>query len=168
VATVEAGPASTAQNLKVSAIRYSATSAQPLADRSFAIEAGGVTSDLLRQAAAAVADDLQAAWRRGTATAAAPLEGKLPSATRVVVPLISLEGWVRIRKRLQTLAQVQSVTLQSITREEARLTIVYPGNTEQLSSALAESGLYLRDEDGQWVITTDASLSNQPSGAAAR
>jgi Uncharacterized protein conserved in bacteria (DUF2066) len=168
VATVEAGPASTTQNLKVSAIRYSATSAQPLADRSFAIEAGGVTSDLLRQAAAAVADDLQAAWRRATATAAAPVEGKLSSATRVVVPLTSLEEWVRIRKRLQTLAQVQGVTLQSITREEARLTIVYPGNTEQLSSALAETGLYLRDEDGQWVITTDASLSNQPSGAAAR
>jgi hypothetical protein len=63
---------------------------------------------------------------------------------------------------------VQSVTLHSITREEARLTIVYPGNAEQLSSALTQSGLYLRDQDGAWVITTDASLSNQPSGAAAR
>jgi hypothetical protein len=167
VATVETSPASTARNLKVSAIRYSATSAQPLVERSFPIEGGGVTPDLLRQAALAVADDLQAAWRRGTATAAAPAESKPTSATRVVVPLPSLEDWVRIRKRLRALPQVQSVTLHSITREEARLTIVYPGNTEQLSSALARSGLYLRDQDGAWVITTDASVSN-PSGAAAR
>ena len=92
-----------------------------------------------------------------------PRASRLPT-TRVVVPLPSLEDWVRIRKRLQTLPQVQSVTLQSITREEARLTIVYPGNTEQLSSALAQSGLYLRDQDGEWVITTDASAS-EPAGA---
>ena len=84
------------------------------------------------------------------------------------MPLPSLDDWVRMRKRLKALPQVQSVTLQSITREEARLTIVYPGNTEQLASALAQSGLYLRDQDSAWVITTDASLSNQPSGASAR
>jgi hypothetical protein len=166
VATVEPGPASTSRNLKVSAIRYSATSAQPLAERSFAIEAGAVTPDLLRQAALTVADDLQAAWRHGTATA--PAESKPTSATMVAVPLPSLEEWVRMRTRLQTLPQVQSVTLQSITREEARLMIVYPGKTEELSSALAERGLYLRDRDGGWVITTDASISDQASGAAAR
>jgi hypothetical protein len=168
VATVEAAPASTARNLKVSSIRYGATSMQPLAERSFAIEAGGVTPDLLRQAAVAVADDLQVAWRRGAATAAAPLEGKPTSVTSVVVPLPALEDWVRIRNRLQALPQVQSVTLQSITREEARLTIVYPGDAEQLSSALAQSGLYLRDQGGAWVITTGASVPSQPSGAATR
>lgn len=165
VATVEAGPASTARNLKISSIRYSATTAQPLAERSFALDADP-TPDLLRQAALAVAEDLQAAWRHGTA--AVPAEGKPASATRVAVPLPSLEDWVRIRKQLRTLPQVQSVTLQSITREEARLTIVYPGNTEQLSSALAQSGLYLRDRDGEWVITTDASAFSQPGGAAER
>jgi hypothetical protein len=69
---------------------------------------------------------------------------------------------------LRTLPQVQSVTLQAITREEARLTIVYPGNTEQLTSALAQGGLYLCDRDGVWVITTDASVSGQPGGAAER
>ena len=164
VARVEAGPAPNA-HLKVSSIRYSATAAQPLAERSFTGEAG-VTPDLLRQAALAVADDLQAAWRRGMA--AAPAEGKPTSVTRVVVPLPSLEDWVRIRKRLLALPDIQSVTLQSITREEARLTIVYPGNTEQLSSALAQTGMYLRDQDGAWMITTDASMPNQPSGAAAR
>src|SRR5512132_1141265 len=165
VATVEAGPASTTRNLKISSIRYSATTAQPLAERFFALEADP-TPDLLRQAALAVAEDLQAAWRHGTA--AVPAEGKPASATRVAVPLPSLEDWVRICKQLRTLPQVQSVTLQSITREEARLTIVYPGNTEHLSSALAQSGLYLRDRDGEWVITTDALAFSQPGGAAER
>jgi hypothetical protein len=168
VAMIGTDPASTTRSLKVSAIRYGAMSMQPLAERSFAIEAGGVTPDLLKQAAIAVADDLQAAWRRGTAAAAAPVEGKPTSTTRVVVPLPSLEDWVSIRKRLQALPQVQSVTLQSITREEAHLTIVYPGDTEQLSSALAQIGLYLRDQGGAWVITTGASVLGQPSGATAR
>jgi hypothetical protein len=166
----EPSDAPNSQQLKVTATRYNSALTQPLADQSFPIDEAGVTPELLRRAALALASDVDAAYRRGWA--AAP--GLLPpsqtrsSSTRVVVPVSSLEDWVAIRTRLTSMPQVERVKLVSLSREAARLTIVYPGPTEQLADALSRAGLFLYKQDGEWTVSTEPAPPNVPGGAFER
>jgi hypothetical protein len=170
IAKVEPTGGPNTQQLKATAIRYNPALTQPLADRSFPIDEAGVTPELLRQAALALATDVDAAYRRGWTSA----PGLLPpgqarsSSTGVVVPVASLEDWVAIRKRLTSIPQVERVKLVSLSREAARLTIVYPGPTEQLAAALTQSGLFFYKQDGEWTVSTEPAPPSVPDGAFAR
>ena len=171
IAKVEPSGAPDSQELKVTAIRYNAALTQPLAERSLPIDAAGVTPELLGQAALALAGDVDAAYRRGwtpTPGLALPGEAKRSSTTRVVVPVSSLEDWVAIRKRLTSVPQVESTKLISLSREAARVTIVYPGPPDQLGAALGQAGLYLYKQDGEWTVSTQPSPGNEADGALAR
>jgi hypothetical protein len=170
IAKVEPTGAPNIQQLKATAIRYNPALTQPLADRSFPIDEAGVTPEVLLQAALALATDVDAAYRRGWT----PAPGLLPpgqarsSSTRVVVPVASLEDWVVIRKRLTSMPQVERVKLLSLSREAARLTIVYPGPTEQLAAALTQAGLFFYKQDGEWTVSTEPAPPSVPDGAFAR
>ena len=90
------------------------------------------------------------------------------STTLVVVPVSSLDDWVAKRKRIQSLPQLDRVKLVSLSRDAARLTIVYTGPTDQLAAALVQAGLYLSKQDGEWVISSEPPRVDQQSGAAAQ
>jgi hypothetical protein len=64
--------------------------------------------------------------------------------------------------------QVERVKLVSLSREAARLTIVYPGPTEQLADALSRAGLFLYKQDGEWTVSTEPAPPNVPGGAFER
>lgn len=171
LAKVEPGPSPDSQQLKVTAIRYNLSTTQPLADRSFPIEGAGVTPELLGQAALAIANDVDVAYRRGWTPATglvSPLDARQSTTAQVVVPVSSLDDWVAKRKRIQSLPQLDRVKLVSLSRDAARLTIVYPGPTEQLAAALVQAGLYLSKQNGEWVISSEAPRVDQQSGAAAQ
>jgi uncharacterized protein DUF2066 len=171
LAKVEPGSTPDSQQLKVTAIRYNLSTTQPLADRSFPIEGAGVTPELLGQAALAVANDVDVAYRRGWTPATglvSPLDARQSTTAQVVVPVSSLDDWVAKRKRIQSLPQLDRVKLVSLSRDAARLTIVYPGPTDQLAAALVQAGLYLSKQNGEWVISSEAPRVDQQSGAAAQ
>lgn len=171
LAKVEPGATPDSQQLKVTAIRYNLSTTQPLADRSLPIEGAGVTPELLGQAALAVANDVDVAYRRGWTPATglvSPLDARQSTTAQVVVPVSSLDDWVAKRKRIQSLPQLDRVKLVSLSRDAARLTIVYPGPTEQLAAALVQAGLYLSKQNGEWVISSEAPRVDQQSGAAAQ
>ncbi len=171
LAKVEPGATPDSQQLKVTAIRYNLSTTQPLADRSLPIEGAGVTPELLGQAALAVANDVDVAYRRGWTPATglvSPLDARQSTTAQVVVPVSSLDDWVAKRKRIQSLPQIDRVKLVSLSRDAARLTIVYPGPTEQLAAALVQAGLYLSKQNGEWVISSEAPRVDQQSGAAAQ
>ena len=171
LAKVELGATPDSQQLKVTAIRYNLTTTQPLADRSFPIEGAGVTPELLGQAALAVANEVDVAYRRGWTPATglvSPLDARQSTTAQVVVPVSSLDDWVAKRKRIQSLPQLDRVKLVSLSRDAARLTIVYPGPTDQLAAALVQAGLYLSKQNGEWVISSEAPRVDQQSGAAAQ
>jgi hypothetical protein len=167
VAKIETG-----RQLKVSSIRYNVTTAEPVDDRSFPIETDGITPDLLRQAANSVANDLDVYYRRGVlgtlSAGASPADSRSSTVMRMVVPVFSLDDWVQTRSKLQSLPQVDRVRLISITREQAKLTIDYPGTTDQLAADLAQKGLFLRKLDREWVITTEPQALNAGGESAAR
>lgn len=155
------------RQLKVSATRYNATTAEPVGERAFPIESQDITPELLKQAAVAVANDLDAYYRRGfSSTAGTGMSSS--SVTRVVVPVFSLEDWVQTRSKLQSLAQVDRVKLISITREQAQLSITYPGNTDQLAAALGQKGLFLRKVDSGWIVATEPQALNAVPGTTAQ
>lgn len=170
LAKAEPGGAADSQQLKVTAVRYNPSTAQPLAELSFPIDEAGVTPELLGQAALAVVNDVDAAYRRGWTPATgllSPSEAR-QSTTQVVVPVSSVDDWVAKRKRIQSLPQLDRVKLVSLSREAARLTITHPGPTDQLATTLAQAGLYLSKQNGEWVASTEAPRTDQQSGAAAQ
>lgn len=148
VASVAAPVDGAPRQLKVSSVRYTTSGPQPLADRVLPLEGAETEAEVLRQAAIAISGDVDAAWRKGTATLAKPT-----SRTTVVVPTGTLEQWVAMRRRLIALPQAQQVSVLSVNREEARVLIIFPGSSEELGTTLGRAGLALRNEDGAWVLS---------------
>lgn len=137
-----------ARQLKVTSVRHGSGLAQPLGERTYPVEGSQPSAELLQQAALASAQELEIGWRRGT-TVSAP---RPSSATNIVVPTGSLEEWVRLRHQLESLPQIERMQVQSLQRQQTRVTIVYAGGTEQLTTALAQQGFALRSENGGWVL----------------
>lgn len=153
VATVASGVDAGPRQLKVSSTRYPAEGPpQPLADKTYPLAAPDNDAAVLAEAAAAVLQELQNNWRRSNAVSIKPV-----SRTMVRVPTLTLDDWVAMRRRLMELPQAQGVQVLSVGREYAALEIAYPGDTDDLASALARQGLAMRNEEGHWLIM-DASL----------
>ena len=95
------------------------------------------------QVIAAVEDD----WKTQTA-------GQLGSGATlpVAVPLAGLSTWVQIRRDLDDLPEVRSVTVDSFAQSEARVTIGYVGELEPLALAMERVGLTLAQESNGWLL----------------
>ena len=74
------------------------------------------------------------------------------NAVDAVVPIKSLEDWIKIRKRLQNSPIIRRVDVRALESEQAYVRIQYFGTFEQLEKALAQLKLALRDQAGQTVI----------------
>lgn len=74
--------------------------------------------------------------------------GTLP----VVVSLAGLPAWVQIRHDLGEVAEVRSVTLDSFTQTQARVTLGYVGDLEPLMAAVQRVGLSLVQESDGWRL----------------
>ena len=75
------------------------------------------------------------------------------------VPIASLGAWVSIQHRLASLAIVASVSIDSLSRREARLTIDYHGTADQLRLALDQADLVLAPAADGWALSPRASGS---------
>ena len=60
-----------------------------------------------------------------------------------VLPIDSLEDWLRARDRLQAVPAIRKVTVAALSRQEATIAIDYTGTIEQLKSELAKINLDL-------------------------
>ncbi|MGH6932462.1 MAG: hypothetical protein ACREEE_08510 [Dongiaceae bacterium] len=69
----------------------------------------------------------------------------------VSVPIGGLQDWLEIRRRLSTVAGVRT-EIRYLARDEARLNLLYSGNEELLSLALAQRQLQLSQAEQQWVL----------------
>lgn len=93
---------------------------------------------LYAQAAQRVTDFVQAEWKQENLVSST-VEQHLD----VAVPLTSLEEWIELRRRLAEVTVVRRADLLSLSREEARLDLVFIGDQGQLSRALARRSLVL-------------------------
>lgn len=149
------------RHLKISSARYPASgSPQPLPDKTYPLGAPENDPAVFNEAAAAVIQDLQAAWRRSNAVSIKPV-----FRTVVWVPTLTLEDWVAMRRRLSELPQAERVQVLSVGREYATVAIAYPGGTDDLAAALTRYGLALRNDNGRWMIAEASTLPPQDDSA---
>jgi hypothetical protein len=123
----------------------------------FSASPGESTADLLRRAVAAIAPKIET----GRETQASPPAASL-SAPReqgqtltAVLPLDSLEDWLRARERLQAVPAIRNITVSALSRQEATVAIDYTGTFEQLKSELAKISLGLVRRESQWQLARD-------------
>jgi hypothetical protein len=70
----------------------------------------------------------------------------------VVVPIRALGDWVQVRQRLGAIPAVKSVTVKTLEAGRADLKLDYFGSPEELQRTLAQAGLSLSQEAGQWQL----------------
>ena len=70
----------------------------------------------------------------------------------VVVPIRALGDWVQVRQRLGAIPAVKAVTVKTLESDRADLKLDYFGTTEELQRTLAQAGLSLSQEAGQWQL----------------
>lgn len=163
IAAVTGAPDASSRSLKITSTRYPATgNAQPLPDKTFPLGAPEGDAAVFSAAAAAVAQDVDAAWRRGNAVST-----KAVAVTTVRVPTVTLDDWVAMRRRLADVPQAEQVQVLAVGRDYATVAISYPGGPDDLAAALGKRGLALRnDGSGQWTVVDAASLPPPEEPAA--
>jgi hypothetical protein len=70
----------------------------------------------------------------------------------VVVPIRALSDWVQVRQRLGAIPAVKTVTVKTLEADRADLKLDYFGSPEELQRTLAQAGLSLSQEAGQWRL----------------
>ncbi len=113
---------------------------------------GESTADLLRRAVAAIAPDIVVSREPEAPSSAAREQDQTLTA---VLPIDSLEDWLRARERLQAVPAIRKVTVAALSRQEATIAIDYTGTIEQLKSELAKISLDLVRRESQWQLARD-------------
>jgi hypothetical protein len=119
-----------------------------------AATAGEGPGELLRRAVAVVAPDIGGSIRQAEPPADAVRE---PEKTlTAVLPIDSLEDWLRAQERLQAVPAIRKVTVAALSRQEATIAIDYTGTIEQLKSELAKISLDLVQRESRWRLARSA------------
>lgn len=124
----------------------------PVDSRSEALAAipGESARELLRRAVAAVAPDIGGSTRRTEPPAESTRD--LEKTLTAVLPIDSLEDWLRARQRLETVPAIRRITVTALSRQEATIAIDYSGTIEQLKSDLAKISLDLVQRESRWRL----------------
>jgi Uncharacterized protein conserved in bacteria (DUF2066) len=132
------GTSGSPASLDVAVRRYRAGQPIDVHTDTVAANPGERSEQLFRRAAAQIAADIESGWKKG------PLprydqQGRLTA----VLSITGLDDWVRVRERLAALSVIRSVSLVTLSLQEATIELDYLGNIDQLKAALAEAKLDL-------------------------
>ena len=81
----------------------------------------------------------------------------------IIIPIKSLQHWLRLRSGLGKLAVIRETKLLSLSRNEALMRVFYLGSVDRLVSVLAQRGLDLLLSDGRWTLVEQGSLDSEDS-----
>jgi hypothetical protein len=100
-------------------------------------------------AVAAVTDPIEQDWKARNLVG-----GGGEQTLTVSVPVASLKDWAEIRRRLQSVSSLRSMSVRSLSRGLASIDITYAGDQRQLEFALAQRQLTLAPEAAGlgWVL----------------
>jgi uncharacterized protein DUF2066 len=100
-------------------------------------------------AVAAVTDPIEQDWKAQNLVG-----GGGEQTITVSVPVTSLKDWAEIRRRLQSVSSLRSMSVRSLSRGLASIDITYAGDQRQLEFALAQRQLTLAPEAAGlgWVL----------------
>jgi uncharacterized protein DUF2066 len=112
---------------------------------------GAALGALYGQAAQRVADHVQSGWKQRNMVATG---SELTLAVRV--PITDLASWIDIRKRLAGITAIKRSDLVYLSRQEARLNLVFVGDPGQLAQTVAQRNLSLTQSADGWVLAAGA------------
>jgi len=123
---------------------YNTASGGTALNQNFPVPPGTDRAEALAATAKSIVDSYEDRWKRDNLVVAGAAGGAL----RVVVPIASYGDWIELRRRLRTVAMVRGYQVLELTREQARLSLDFTGDVEQLRVALAQSDLTLGPAGG--------------------
>lgn len=118
---------------------YNTASGGATLNQTFPVQPGADRAAALAGIAATIVNSYEDRWKRDNIVVA----GAVGSALNVIVPIASYGDWVELRRRLGKVPLVRGVQVLELTREQARLSLDYTGDVDQLRVALAQSDLTL-------------------------
>jgi hypothetical protein len=141
------GEAERPAGLEVTLRRYRAGRLVDSGSKAVTANPGENTEDLMRRAVAAIVSDIGSGWMT-EAAAGYDQEGSLMA----VLPIASLEDWLRARERLGGVSAIRKLALVALSRQEATIEIGYVGTIDQLKDSLATISLDLVSGEPLWRL----------------
>jgi hypothetical protein len=159
VTEAKLSPSPAPASLAVTTTRYDATGALPAQswNKTYAEAGDESEADLLAAAVTGTAAQVEEAWKTANI-----IDFGHTDAITVSVPLDGIETWIAIRKRLAGIPAIRRTEVVSLDRGEARLTLDYYGDPDQLRLALAQRDLALSGTDPDWVLAPRQAASSPP------
>ena len=146
------GPSASPTGLEVSARRYRARRVVVSHVEPIAANPGEGADALWRRAVTAIAAGIEGGWKKD----ATPGYDQVGSLT-AILPIASLDDWVRAREHLAAVPAIRKVALVALSRQEATIEIGYAGSIDQLKASLAEANLDLVRGDPLWRLARSGS-----------
>jgi hypothetical protein len=115
--------------------------------RTFAAAGDESLDQLLRRAAAVLAQQVEDDWKRDNL-----LQFGRPAVLAVTVRIKSLGDWLVVRKRLTGVAVIRRADLALLSRAVVRINLHYIGESDQLTLALEQADLTLSREADEWIL----------------
>jgi hypothetical protein len=147
----DAAPDGALRGIAIEAQRFGAQGPGDTFGVSVEAGVGETPEDVYARAADEVSERVQEDWKSRNLLQSGPAYR-----IAVSVPVRSLDDWLEVRRRLEGVPVVRSAEVQSLSRTEARLTLVYYGRLDQLALALNQHDLALRRGPVEWEIALGA------------
>ncbi len=135
----------------VTAGRFGPEGRRWLADVNVRPEPGEDRDAALRRAVAAVVQEVDQRWKQDATVSAGHAEE-----LEVVVPIASLRDWVDVRRQLEAMVVVRDLDVLMLASDVVRVRLLFVGDLEQLTKALAAAGLTLTQGAPDWVLAPPA------------
>jgi hypothetical protein len=135
----------------VTAGRFGPEGRRWLADVNVRPEPGEDRDAALRRAVAAVVQEVDQRWKQDATVSAGHAEE-----LEVVVPIASLRDWVDVRRQLEAMVVVRDLDVLMLASDVVRVRLLFVGDMEQLTKALAAAGLTLTQGAPDWVLAPPA------------
>ncbi|MEO1018450.1 MAG: DUF2066 domain-containing protein [Pseudomonadota bacterium] len=107
----------------------------------------GEDGDIYQAAAALIVQALEDDWKASNIVRLDVVES-----LAVDVPLSSLQDWVSIRRGLEETPEIRAIRVNTLSREEAQLSLDYVGTEERLRESLERRGQVLVADAGGFVL----------------
>ena len=104
-------------------------------------------ADLLSIAARAATSEIQEAWK--TENLISP---GFETRVAVIVPIVSFDNWLELRKGLDQVSSVSRRELLRISRNEALMDVWINGDVDQLALALKQKDFILMESQDGWLL----------------
>ena len=146
-ARIDHDPISGSRRLKISNTRYSSRK-EPVTE----LVVLPLTSDepleaLMLRAVDSVASKLEEDWKQENLL---HHDGEWVSA--VTVPISSLNDWLDVKKRLESVSVIRRTVMVLMSLDEVRINLHHVGASDQLQTALGQADLAMVREDDEWVL----------------